>query len=188
MSVVRDDGVSCGAVFSDDRVYRYVLTRFWTPGSANASTAYFVGLNPSTADELTDDPTVRRCIGFARDWGCDGMVMLNAFAFRATDPRDMKAAADPIGPDNDSHLRAWTWHPRPTDVVVACWGCHGDHKLRGRHVQQLLREECGDRQRPYVGSERPDPYDCLFTFGLTKDGHPKHPLYLAKTTRVVRWA
>lgn len=125
----------------------------------------FIGLNPSTADETEDDPTVRRCINFAMDWGYDGMVMLNAFAFRATDPKVMKTHPEPVGPDNDAALKHWSDRvPR----VVACWGTHGAHQGREAVVRRLI------------------PH--LSVLGLTKDGHPKHPLYLPKGLRPVLWA
>ena len=92
--------ISKGARFSVDRKYRYALWRHWN-GNKERNYVAFVGLNPSTADEKTDDPTIRRCMGFARSWGFNGIWMINAFAFRATKPKDMKAAIDPIGPDND---------------------------------------------------------------------------------------
>jgi hypothetical protein len=93
------DGLACSAVFSPDETWRYELRRVWDPTRPSMA---FVGLNPSTADARHDDPTVRRCINFAKRWGFGGLIMLNAFAFRAADPREMMAAADPVGPDNDS--------------------------------------------------------------------------------------
>ena len=91
----------------------------------------FIGLNPSTATEQQDDPTVRRCKNFARDWGFDGMVMLNAFAYRATDPNDMKRHDSPVGTWNDLYLQRWfrdVWH------VIAAWGTHGLHLNRQAEV------------------------------------------------------
>lgn len=168
MSVLRDDGTRCSAALSPDRTYRYSLTRIW---DQDKPFIRFVGLNPSTADEHIDDPTVRRCVGFARDWGAGGIVMLNVFAFRATDPRVMKRADDPIGPRNDWAIRLWTLDLSDAPVV-ACWGVHGDHQLRGRRVEHMLKQICPDRLR---------------IFGLTKDGHPKHPLYLSRLARLERW-
>ena len=89
-------GMEKGARFSESRTHRYALWRIWEKG---APMVMFVGLNPSTADETQDDPTIRRCIDFAKRWGYGGLYMLNIFAFRATNPKDMKAAADPVGPD-----------------------------------------------------------------------------------------
>ena len=142
-------------VFSPCRTYRYTLWREWIGGDGYAM---FVGLNPSTADETQDDPTIRRCIAFAKAWGYAGLCMTNLFAFRATDPKDMKAAADPVGPENDYHLlRLWA----DAGVVVAAWGANGTHRGRDAEVAKMLR-----------------PLHCL---ALTKDGHPGHPLYLRKT-------
>lgn len=163
------------AKFSEDRTYRYNLRRTWDPTKAPA---VFVALNPSTADETQDDPTIRRCIGFARSWGAGSIVMLNAFALRATDPRDMKLAADPVGPANDHELYHWAYF---ASVVVACWGVHGEHLGRGTAVRELLQRAANDRSAVRSDASR------LKVFGLTKDGHPKHPLYLAKTTQLESW-
>lgn len=165
----KSDGMGCSAVFSPDRTYRYLLLRQW--GYVTEGLVAFVGLNPSTATETEDDPTVRRCINFARDWGYGGMTMLNVFALRATDPRVMKRHSAPIGPDNDECIKRRT-APGAAELVVACWGVHGDHMLRGRQVGSMLKNMCGDRLR---------------VFGLTTDLHPKHPLYLAKTTTPKEW-
>jgi hypothetical protein len=164
-------GVS-GATFSPCRTWRYCLWRRWRDhgifdiddtrlGDDNQDVCAFIGLNPSTADELEDDPTIRRCIGFAKSWGFGGIAMLNLFAFRATDPKDMKAARDPVGPWNDDALRRVTRVCRST---ICCWGAHGSFRFRDSHVKALLF-----RKSTY----------CL---GRTNDGQPKHPLYLKATT------
>lgn len=140
------------AVFSDDRVYRYELRREWGPGPTLA----FIGLNPSTADETLDDPTIRRCIGFAKREGCGSMVMVNLFAYRATDPRQMKAALHPVGPENDKHIVQAT---RTARAIVAAWGVHGSYLARDYDVLSIL----------------PFPADAL---GITKGGYPRHPLYV----------
>ena len=93
-----------GAIFSPCRTWRYTLTRDWLLG--NGERVAFIGLNPSTADETLDDPTIRRCINYAKAWGYSGMTMLNLFGYRATDPEDMKAFREPIGPENDAHIIA----------------------------------------------------------------------------------
>jgi hypothetical protein len=124
--------------------------------------AVFIGLNPSTADALQDDPTVRRCIRFARDWGDGGLLMLNAFAYRATDPTVMRRAPDPVGPENDRYIGSLAPIGR---IVVCCWGRHGDHLDRDTTMYRLV-------------SALPASY-CL---GLTTNGQPKHPLYLARDT------
>ena len=142
-------------ILSPCRKYRYSLWREWLGGEGYAM---FVALNPSVADEVQDDPTIRRCIAFAKAWGYSGLCMTNLFAFRATDPRDMKIAADPVGPDNDTHLLALS---ADAGVIVAAWGVHGVHKGRASAVCKLLPS--------------------LHCLALTKEGHPKHPLYLRKT-------
>lgn len=149
------------AVFSPDRVYRYELWRQWGESPIVA----FIGLNPSTADETVDDPTIRRCIGFAKSWGCGGLVMLNLFAYRATDPRQLLIAEDPVGPDNDAHLKSAVAR---SDMTVAAWGVHGKLQNRGWHVVGMLGE----------GAH-------LQALGLTKDGYPRHPLYLPSATELV---
>jgi hypothetical protein len=152
-----------GALFSPDRVHRYRLWR--TLGSGTRRIA-FIGLNPSVADEERNDPTVSRCIGFAREWGFSRFEMLNAFAFVATDPKDMLAAADPVGPENDEWLRRIAGQ---VDLVVAAWGTYGTHLGRGEQVRGLL------------GGVR------LQHLGLTKGGHPRHPLRLPAGLRPVEW-
>ena len=148
------------AVFSDCRLYRYRLERRWGEGVLGA----FLMLNPSTADEFQNDPTIRRCVAFARMWGYGGLMMTNLFAWRATDPRNMLAADDPVGPDNDQTLRA-TW--LNAAITVAAWGAHGTHQGRGAHVRAML--------------------PALHYLRLTKDGHPGHPLYLPASLRPVQW-
>jgi hypothetical protein len=143
------------ATFSPDRVYRYALWReleFFYERQV-----MFIGLNPSTADETNDDPTVRRCIRFAKTWGFSRMCMTNIFAFRATDPSVMLAAADPVGPENDKFLRECADR---SHLIVAAWGNHGGHLYRDQQVLKLIPK--------------------LQCFGKTKSGNPKHPLYLRK--------
>jgi hypothetical protein len=157
--------VQSGAEFSTCRTYRYALWRAWGEGDSRVA---FIGLNPSTADETEDDPTIRRCIGFAKLWGFDGLVMLNAYAFRATDPNDMKAAVrqgiDAVGPENDETMRQWCDESQSgVQRVVACWGQHCS-RYRSDKVKEAIWR----------------PIECL---GLTKDGHPKHPLYLKADTK-----
>ena len=152
-----------GAHFSPDRVHRYWLVRQMT---TDPGIVAFVGLNPSTADEHQDDPTVRRCVGFAREWGYGRMVMLNAYAYRSTDPRALYTAPDPVGPEN---ARAVLNLANGADLVVVAWGAN------------LLTP---DAQRIAEALSRVKDVKC---FGLTKDGHPKHPLYLSNATRLVDW-
>lgn len=140
-------------IFSPCRQYRYTLWREWD--MFNPNYVQFIGLNPSTADEVQDDPTIRRCIGFAKRWGYGAMCMTNIFAFRATDPKVMKQCPLPVGPENDRWLVEIA---RGASLTVAAWGVHGEFMARNVEVMKLL--------------------DNLQCFGVTKDGHPKHPLYL----------
>ena len=118
-------GTHCSAELSPCRTYRYTLTRRWGAGSY----AMFIGLNPSTADETQDDPTIRRCIAFAKAWGHDALVMTNLFAFRATDPADMKRDPEPVGTYNDWMLLT---NAHLAGVVVAAWGTNGTFMGRNR--------------------------------------------------------
>jgi hypothetical protein len=152
-----------GATLSPDRRYRYRLFRTW---DRVRGVVAFVGLNPSTADEFTDDPTIRRCLRFARDWGYGGIEMLNLFAYRATDPRELHQVYNPVGPDNDRHLLE---RAQACRLVVACWGAYQYGRDRAAHVRQLL-----------AGVE-------LHHLGLTKIGQPRHPLYLKATTQPQVW-
>jgi len=148
-----------GAEFSECRTYRYVLWRRWDwQGCANQ--VMFIGLNPSTANETEDDPTIRRCIRFARDWGYGGLLMMNAYAFRATNPKVMKAAADPVGPGNDE---AFGYRRSQVGMIVAAWGAHCPAE-RERAVCQAVGRTI----------------HCL---GKTKSGRPRHPLYLRADTK-----
>ena len=161
-------GDNSGAIFSPDRVYRYSLWRRWTPDARVANMCCFIGLNPSTADELVDDPTIRRCIGFSKAWGYDGYIMLNIFGFRATKPKDMKACDEPIGPQNNDAI----WQvSRDAGRVVAAWGAHGMHQDRAFDVRAILRR-C--RQE-------------VFCLGRTSGGHPLHPLYIKADTEPIRY-
>jgi hypothetical protein len=122
-------------------------------------------LNPSTADERTDDPTIRRCIGFARDWGYGGVEIVNIFALRATDPRELRLARDPIGRVNDRHVREAA--ERSSAVVIA-WGVHGALRARGAAALGLL-----------------SPRARLLALGWTRAGEPRHPLYLRRDVRPI---
>jgi hypothetical protein len=151
-----------GAHFSRCRSWRYALWREWDEGRPRVM---LIGLNPSTADARRNDPTIRRCIGFAHDWGFGGVWVLNLFAFRATYPADLKAARDPVGPKNDSWLRRIA---RQCRRVVAVWGNDGRFLDRSARVRALI----GDR---------------LEVIRLNRTGEPAHPLYLPKTLRPGRW-
>ena len=160
-----------GATFSSGRVYRYTLTRTWDVGPR----VLWILLNPSTADETHDDPTLRRAIAFSKAWGFGGLVFCNLFAYRATEPKAMKRHRDPVGLCNDSIL---VLQASKADRVVCAWGTHGAHRERARKVIALLQD------KEEMGGRVPE----LWCLGTTKDGHPKHPLYLAKTTRLERFS
>ena len=141
--------------------YRYALWRIWDRG---LPTVTFIGLNPSTADAKLDDPTLVRCMGFARDWGYGGVYTANLFAFRATDPRDMKAARSPIGPDNDRVIRELA---DKSDKVIAAWGNDGAWMGRADSVREAVPS--------------------LYYLKMNRSGQPAHPLYLPKHLEPIPW-
>lgn len=149
--LLRDD--RNGAIFSDDREYRYRLWRTW---DVERPTVAFIMLNPSTADETTMDPTCTRCRGYAEDWGYGRLVVGNLFALRSTDPEGLYDHPDPVGPDNDDHLRAIV---EDADRVIVAWGNHGELNGRGEQVGEMLDAD-------------------LYALSVTQDGQPGHPLYL----------
>jgi hypothetical protein len=153
------------AVYSTCERYRYVLTRIWDDAR---SRVLFVMLNPSTATEMRNDPTVERCERRARALGHGAFRVCNIFAFRATDPRVMRAQADPVGPDNDSAIvQGCAW----ADAVICAWGAHGAWLDRGAQVAALVR-----------ASGRP-----VLHLGLTAGGQPRHPLYIAYDRQPQPW-
>lgn len=158
--MIKDAAISpCG-------LYRYTLSRTWDEKKAHV---LFILLNPSTADAELDDPTLRRGIGFAKAWNYGGVVYVNLFGFRATSPKDMKAATDPVGPLNDGFLLT---EADRADKIVLAWGTHGTHLGRDKAVIKLLAN-CADK---------------VYCLGRTKAGHPKHPLYLNADTPLENWA
>jgi len=159
---VNDPVAERSAVLSDCGTYRYLLTRRWSEGPLLG----WVMLNPSRADALVDDPTIRRCVGFARRWGFAGIVVRNLYALRATDPRELLHHPDPVGPDNHTHLDA-----AAGDALTVCaWGARGG--TRGGDVAAQL-------------DERGAHLVCL---GLTLGAQPRHPLRLAAALDPVAYA
>lgn len=152
-----------GAEFSPCRRWRYTLWRIW---DSECPYCAFIGLNPSTATETENDPTVSRCINYARDWGYGGMYMLNLFAWRATDPDDMKAADEPVGEDNDAAILRIA---NAAGLVICAWGNHGAYRERSTGVKELLR--AANIQ-----------VHCLTVTGT---GEPGHPLYLRANCKPV---
>jgi len=155
------------AIFSDCKQYRYLLTRPPEVKHPERGTALFVMLNPSTADASIDDPTIRRCRGFARDWGCNGLTVANLYALRSTDPTALRGHDDPVGPDNDRHL--FNLALEYGDIVCA-WGAHAKRD-RVEHAVAIFRK-AGAR---------------LWCLGTTTSGAPRHPLYLRADQPLVEW-
>lgn len=155
------------AVISDDGLYRYKLTRRWGDTAETDPHLVWVMLNPSTADGTYDDPTIRKCVGFARRFAYGGIHVVNLFAYRATDPRDLAKAADPVGP----HNVAWQLDAiQGGNPVVAAWGA-GFGRLPWAPSLVDLR---GYRQQVW----------CL---GTTRSGMPRHPLYVPYTQMLEPW-
>ncbi len=145
-----------GAILSRNRMYRYVLWREW---DIEKKSCVFIALNPSTADEKEDDPTLRRCVNFAKDWGYGKCVIVNLFAYRATKPDELKNQNKPVGYKNNYHIKM---QASQADRVVVAWGNHGSLLNRDKQVLKLLKDiqvKC---------------------FSVTSKGQPVHPLYQPK--------
>lgn len=159
-SVIREQGpellAPSEAVFDLTRAYRYRLTRTWNQEWPPVT---WIMLNPSTADAFSDDPTVRRCTHFSRAIAAGGMTIVNLFAYRATQPSELRSAADPVGTLADRYIREACCEGA---LTVAAWGANGDLAGRADAVTRMLRE---------AGVQ----LSCL---GVTRDGHPRHPLYV----------
>lgn len=153
------------ASFSDDGLYRYDLARRWDDGPL----VLWVMLNPSTADDSLEDPTLTRCINYSRAWGNGGCALVNLYAFRSPDPKALTSIVDPVGPENERYLRSWLSKP-PDEVrtVVTGWGAkippHRPHPPVILIADEYMRT--------------------LFCLGRTKGGRPRHPLYLKETERL----
>lgn len=159
--VIETDGPS-GAMFSGDRLYRYRLHRLWSDAPKIAT---FVMLNPSTADATKNDPTVAKCMLLAGRWGCGGLIVVNLFALRSTDPAALIAHPDPIGSQNDDVIRHAV---RGASLVVAAWGNHGSLRNRAATVAKTIRD---------MG------IDLVCLDINVKTGQPKHPLYCRSDTQ-----
>lgn len=150
-----------GATFSPCERYRYRLWRCWGDGKR----VVWVMLNPSTADAEVFDPTVRRCYGFSDSWGYKHLSVLNLYALRSTDPKQLWAVDDPVGPDNDEHIVSVMG---AADLVVVAWGVNA----KTDRVERFSELSSGVK---------------LWCLGTTKDGSPRHPLYVAAKTELQRW-
>lgn len=145
-----------GATFDETGAYRYHLWRAWDDALPRVC---FVMLNPSVADADRDDPTIRRCMGFAKTWGFGALDVVNLYAFRATRPADLFRAADPFGPDNDQWILEMASRAA---LVIAAWGNHG----AWRSATVL----------PSLGA--------AYCLGMTAAGQPRHPLYVRRDRKV----
>lgn len=155
------------AEFSPDRRYRYRLDAAL---SDDGGVCMFLMLNPSKADETRSDPTVTRCKRFAARWGYGALSVCNLFALRSTDPAALTASEDPVGAENDKHLLKAA---RAADAIVCAWGNHGEIMNRGKRVERALRGAGLSGRMRHLG--------------LTKRDHPRHPLYLRRDARPIRW-
>jgi hypothetical protein len=155
-------GMQCGAKFDASGMYRYSLWRAWYIDHPRVG---FIMLNPSTADERGNDPTIRRCIDFAHTWQFGSVEVVNLFAYRTTDARELIRVDDPVGKENDLFIDKAI---EGCSTIVVSWGTKGRLLGRDRQVLQLL-----------VGKQN------VYCLGVTKDGHPRHPLYVRGDTRLV---
>jgi hypothetical protein len=157
-----EDFLKSDAMISACSKYRYQLYRRWAKGKQ----ALFVMLNPSTADATEDDPTIRRCIGFAKREGCGSLVVVNLFAFRATSPVKLLLADDPIGAENDGHI--WAAMANADGPIIAAWGAHGVFMDRDKDFRRLIDDKA------------------IYCLGKTMRGQPKHPLYIKADQPLIR--
>lgn len=155
------DCITPKAIFSECRTWRYTLSRTWTDQTP-ACNVLFILLNPSTADENEDDPTLRRGINFAKRWGFGGIVFCNLFAFCTAHPRELKRAQYPVGPINDWHIIEQV---DKAEQIILAWGAHGHYRFRDDAVLKILK-----------GRK-------LWCLGTTKGGFPMHPLYLPNNVK-----
>jgi hypothetical protein len=156
------------AILSPCGLYRYHLSR--TLREEPGARVLFVMLNPSTADATVDDPTIRRCIGFAEREGGSVLEVVNLYGLRSPEPKALRAAPDPVGPDNDKHLRLALQF---ADVVICGWGAN-EGPIRGR--SRVVADLALDLGRTPM---------CL---GTTKSGAPRHPLYVRSAQPLVPWS
>jgi hypothetical protein len=154
------------AILSDCGAYRYRLGRIWNP---SLEAAVFILLNPSTADDKEDDRTINKCVKFATLWGCGSIEVVNLFAFRTKKPHEMKKAMEPVGIDNERHIRDAV--AAATGAIVCAWGNHGSHRDQDLIVLGWLRELNVKAL-------------CL---RMTNRGCPEHPLYIPYETPLISY-
>ena len=149
------------ATISDCRKYRYALSRTWDD---KKKTVLFIALNPSTADEINDDPTIRRCINYAKKWGYGSILVANLFAYRTTNPEKLRYVKNPVGNDNDQHIIKLS---KKANLIVAAWGNEGSLFNRDKEVARLIPN--------------------LMCLKVNKSGQPTHPLYQKKDKELIRF-
>lgn len=155
------NGVRSFALYSECEAYRYGLARHWAAGPE----LLYIMLNPSKATEQANDPTIERCQRRAVALGFGAMRIANLFGLRATYPQDLRKAVDPVGPQNDEVVQAWAGEAQQ---VLAAWGVHGTLLKRGPALSGKLKGR-------------------IYHLGLTKEGHPRHPLYVSYKTLPEPW-
>ena len=151
-----------GAIITGN--YRYLLWREW---SSSSPTISFIMLNPSRADAEVNDPTITRCINFAKSWNYGRLEVVNLFAYRISKPSLLKQAAEPIGKDNDRYILKSVAR---SDRAILAWGNHGTWRKQDLYTLELLKD-----------------YDYLYSLGITKKGCPRHPLYLHSTIQAQKY-
>lgn len=161
----REEEIRRSAVIDPTGTYRYRLDRAWGFG---AGRLVFIMLNPSIADGLQDDPTIRRCIGFAKREGCSGLTVVNLFGLRATIPHELQTVSNPVGPDNYRHIS----EAAETGKVVVAWGATPFATTQAHKVAWALTL---------------NPNQQLWCLGITKSGAPRHPLYVPATQPLASW-
>ena len=153
--------IDFGAKFSKCRKYRYTLWRTWDTSKPKIM---FLGLNPSTADETNNDPTVTRCINYANSWGYGGMFMMNIFAFRTTYPVELKKTSNPIGKDNNRWIKKVSLS---VDKSIGAWGNDGMFLHRSTDIKKIVKN--------------------LYCLKINSSGEPSHPLYLKATLKPIKY-
>lgn len=163
MSIWESDDSIAGAIFNESRTHRYTLWRTW---GIKTNRVLFIMLNPSTADEVVLDPTIKKCIKFAKQWGFGGIDICNLFALRSTNPKLLYTHENPIGDDNDQWI---TTTATLAKQIIVAWGKHGKLLNRSECVYNLLKN-----------------YQ-LFSLNNNNDNSPEHPLYVPFSNEPKLW-
>jgi hypothetical protein len=150
-----------GAIIDTTEKYRYSLWRIWDD---NLPRVTFVMLNPSTADASKDDPTIRRCINFAKDWGFGSLEVVNLFSYRATNPKELFITEEAVGAENDFYIVQAILR---SEKIIVAWGTKGYYLDRNKQVLELLK------------------LYKVYALSLSNEGHPKHPLYIKSNIELI---